>query len=245
MTGRPPTLADRLLLWAVPPGDRGATMRGDLLEEFRERARARRPARVRVVLAAGGVDCDSIRRTTETARARSRHMRIERLWQDLKYAVRSYARTPTFTDRRADDAGARHRCVDGDLLDGQRHPAAAAAAATDPDRLVYATEVNAKGGTMSLSWLNYLDWRERTQSFDVLAASREEPQTLTGVERAQRLRARRVTGNFFQVLGVAPAIGRGFTDADDRPNAEPVGRSCRTSSGGPSSPPIPRRSVAR
>src|SRR6185436_12795982 len=43
--------------------------------------------------------------------------------------------------------------------------------------------------------------------------------TLTGVDRAQRLRGRRVTANFFRVLGVSPAIGRGFADDDDRPNA--------------------------
>ena len=59
------------------------------------------------------------------------------------------------------------------------------------------------------------------RSFESLANSREESYTLTGTERAQRLRGRRVTGNFFHVLGVSPALGRGFTDDDDRPNAAP------------------------
>ena len=148
-------------------------------------------------------------------------MIAERLWHDLKYAVRGYIRTPTFTvavlATLALGIGAStaiFSMVDGILL--KPLPL------NDPNRLVFATEVNARGGTISLSWLNYLDWRERARSFDVLAASREDPQTLTGVERAQRLRARRVTSNFFAVLGVAPAIGRGFTEADDRPNAEPA-----------------------
>ena len=35
-------------------------------------------------------------------------------------------------------------------------------------------------------------------------------------------RTQRVTGNFFQVLGVPPALGRGLTGEDDRPNAAPV-----------------------
>jgi len=148
-------------------------------------------------------------------------MIAERLWHDLKYAVRGYIRTPTFTvavlATLALGIGAStaiFSMVDGILL--KPLPL------NDPNRLVFATEVNARGGTISLSWLNYLDWRERARSFDVLAASREDPQTLTGVERAQRLRARRVTSNFFAVLGVAPAIGRGLTEADDRPNAEPA-----------------------
>jgi putative ABC transport system permease protein len=145
-------------------------------------------------------------------------MLLERLWQDIKYAVRTYARTPTFTvavlTTLALGVGAStaiFSMVNAIVL----RPLPL----NDPDRLVYATEVNPKGGPISLSWLNYLDWRERVRSFDVLAASREEPQTLTGVERAERLRSRRVTGNFFRTLGVTPAMGRGFTDADDRPDA--------------------------
>jgi len=92
----------------------------------------------------------------------------------------------------------------------------------DPDRLVWATETNPKGNAISLSWLNYLDWRERSRSLEALAASRDEAQTLTGTDRAQRLRARRVTSNFFKVVGVSPAIGRAFTDADDRAGGEPT-----------------------
>ncbi|HEY7284993.1 MAG TPA: ABC transporter permease [Vicinamibacterales bacterium] len=148
-------------------------------------------------------------------------MAFEQLWQDTRYAVRSYARTPVFTSAvlmtLALGIGAStaiFSMVNSILL--KPLPL------NDPNRLVFATEVNARGGTMSLSWLNYLDWRERARSFDVLAASRDESQTLTGVERAQRLRARRVTSNFFTVLGVPAAIGRGLTEADDRPNAEPA-----------------------
>jgi len=92
----------------------------------------------------------------------------------------------------------------------------------DPDRLVWATETNPKGNAISLSWLNYLDWRERSRSLEALAASRDEAQTLTGTDRAQRLRARRVTSNFFKVVGVSPAIGRAFTDTDDRAGGEPT-----------------------
>jgi putative ABC transport system permease protein len=75
---------------------------------------------------------------------------------------------------------------------------------------------------MSISWPNFLDWRARTQTFEALAITRGEPVTLIGTDRAQRLRARRVTGNFFQVLRVQPARGRGFTDDDDRAKATPV-----------------------
>jgi putative ABC transport system permease protein len=92
----------------------------------------------------------------------------------------------------------------------------------EPERLVYANEVNAKRVRISTSWLNYRDWRQRARSFEHLALTREEPQALSGVDRPQRLRGRRVTGNFFQAVGVRPAQGRGLADDDDRPGAPPI-----------------------
>jgi putative ABC transport system permease protein len=82
----------------------------------------------------------------------------------------------------------------------------------EPDRLVYANEVNAKLVRISTSWLNYRDWRQRARSFEHLALTRDEPEALSGVERPQRLRGRRVTGNFFQARwrtsGSGPSLGR-------------------------------------
>src|SRR5262249_28538613 len=150
-------------------------------------------------------------------------MSLDNLLQDIRYAVRSYARAPSFAltilFTLALGIGAStaiFSMVDGILLRPLPLP--------DPDTLVYATEVNASGRerTISIAWPNYLDWRARARSFSGLALTREEPMPLTGVDRAQRLRARRVTGNFFAVVGVAPAIGRSFVDDDDKPNAPGV-----------------------
>ena len=148
-------------------------------------------------------------------------MFIDNLRHDLRYAVRSYARAPSFTlvilMTLALGIGAStaiFSLVNGILLQPLPLP--------EPDRLIYANEVNAKGDRITVSWPNFLDWRARTRAFDSLSLSREESYTLTGTERAQRLRGRRVTGNFFHVIGVSPALGRGFTDEDDRPNAAPA-----------------------
>ena len=148
-------------------------------------------------------------------------MVLESIWQDLRYAVRSYLKAPSFTlavittlSLGVGASTAIFSLVNGILLQPLPLP--------DPDGLVYANEINARNLPISLSWANYLDWRERARSFEALANSREEPVTMTGTDRAQRLRARRVTGNFFQVIRVQPARGRGLTDDDDRPNAAPV-----------------------
>src|SRR5205823_12818688 len=67
-----------------------------------------------------------------------------------------------------------------------------------------------------------LDWRARARSFDALAASRSATFSLTGVGQARRLTGRTVTSNFFTALGAQPALGRGFTDADERAGAPGV-----------------------
>ena len=148
-------------------------------------------------------------------------MFLESIWQDLRYAVRSYAKAPTFTiimlTTLALGIGAStaiFSMVDGILL----RPLPFA----DPDRLIWVNEVNPKGNTMSVSWPNFLDWRARVHAFDGLAAGRTNPFTLTGRDQARRVDGRRVTANFFDILGVRPSLGRNFTQADDRIGAEPV-----------------------
>jgi len=75
---------------------------------------------------------------------------------------------------------------------------------------------------MSVSWPNFIDWRARVRSFEPLAAGRTNPVTLTGRDEGRRIEGRRITANFFDVLGVRPTVGRGFVDSDDRAGAEPV-----------------------
>lgn len=226
--GRPlPRLAAWFLGRVLPRGPRGDTVVGDLLEEWRARG-ATTSATLRFWRQASSV---AVRyrwrpeRVNEPAPAgeRNTRMSIDNLLQDVRYAVRSYVKAPSFAltilFTLALGIGAStaiFSMVDGILLRPLPLP--------DPDTLVYANEVNASGRerTISVAWPNYLDWRARARSFAGLALSREEPMTLTGVDRAQRLRARRVTGNFFTVVGVSPAMGRGFSDDDDKPNAAPV-----------------------
>jgi putative ABC transport system permease protein len=148
-------------------------------------------------------------------------MFLESIWQDIRYAMRSYAKAPTFTiimlTTLALGIGAStaiFSMVDGILL----RPLPFA----DPDRVIWINQVNPRGNLMSVSWPDFLDWRARVRSFESLAAGRTNPVTLTGRDVARRIDGRRITANFFDVLGVRPAIGRNFVDSDDRPGAEPV-----------------------
>jgi putative ABC transport system permease protein len=75
---------------------------------------------------------------------------------------------------------------------------------------------------ISVSWQNYVDWRDRNRSFDNTAAFRTTQMTLTGVGEAERLVARHVTATLLPLLGIDLALGRGFTEAEDQPGAAGV-----------------------
>ena len=70
-----------------------------------------------------------------------------------------------------------------------------------------------------ISPANFLKWRERSQSFDSLAAISPNRVTLTGSGEPQELAVITVTSNIFDTLGVAPMLGRGFVTGEDTAGA--------------------------
>ncbi|MDP9099785.1 MAG: ABC transporter permease [Verrucomicrobiota bacterium] len=79
------------------------------------------------------------------------------------------------------------------------------------------------GNYVSTSWLEYRDLIDNVTSFDGIAAQGPRSFSLGNSERASRLFGEFVSANFFQVLGVRPALGRFFRPEEgDRPGAEPV-----------------------
>jgi putative ABC transport system permease protein len=62
---------------------------------------------------------------------------------------------------------------------------------------------------------DYFDWRRRQQVFTDLALTRLVANfNLTGDSQPERIRGTRTTAGLFQTLGVAPLIGRTFTEAE-------------------------------
>ncbi|HEV3062828.1 MAG TPA: ABC transporter permease [Vicinamibacterales bacterium] len=74
------------------------------------------------------------------------------------------------------------------------------------------------------SWPDVQDIAGATRSLDGVAALANAPggMTLTGSGEAVQLPVRIVSGNFFEVLGVAATVGRTLTNADDLPASTPV-----------------------
>ncbi|HEY2495736.1 MAG TPA: ABC transporter permease [Candidatus Angelobacter sp.] len=92
----------------------------------------------------------------------------------------------------------------------------------DPQRLVLLAEHWPQFPRLSLSYLNYKDWRDQSHSFEAVGAVRNNVMTMTGVTEAERLPTQNVTANLFDLLGVKPEFGRTFSDAEDKPGAPPV-----------------------
>jgi putative ABC transport system permease protein len=96
----------------------------------------------------------------------------------------------------------------------------------EPDRLVQLYETNPLFGwtEATIAPGNLISWQERNQSFQAIASyvgSASRQSLLTDVTLAgdapMRLRALRVSANFFDVLGVRPMFGRGFVAGEDLP----------------------------
>jgi predicted permease len=78
-------------------------------------------------------------------------------------------------------------------------------------------------GELGVSYPNYEDYRDRNSVFTGVLASTFSGATLGTSGEPEQLAIELVSGNFFTVLGVAPAIGRGFRpDEDGAPDAHPV-----------------------
>jgi putative ABC transport system permease protein len=69
---------------------------------------------------------------------------------------------------------------------------------------------------------NFSEWRRRQRAFSGMAATRGGSASVTGDGAPEQVRGRRVSQSFFDVLGVRPAIGRTFTDDEDRTGAPVV-----------------------
>jgi predicted permease len=146
---------------------------------------------------------------------------LERLLQDLRYGLRMLAKSPGFTViailTLALGIGANtalFSVVNGVLLNPLPYP--------HPEQLVWLAESKPNFATGSISFPNFQDWQKNNQTFTSMGLSRGYSYNLTGMGEAQQLRARLISSDFFEVLGVHPAIGRSFTTGEDAIGAAPI-----------------------
>ena len=92
----------------------------------------------------------------------------------------------------------------------------------EAERLVVLNEASKSTPVMSVSYLNLRDWQRRQTVFENLTAYLPGSFALTGEGEPEGIGGRFVTANFFATLGVRPALGRAFTENEDKPGGERV-----------------------
>jgi predicted permease len=193
-------------------------IRADWMREWRAelayaRSRAARNHR-RMPLTCVGRACGAF---FHAAWLRRERWRLDMIWQDLKYAVRSLTRQPGFTlvtfltlaigiGGNAAIFGA----VNAVLLRPLPYP--------DADSIVRVFKTSIKqpdgvGGTASPP--DFTDWRRDNVVFAEMAGVLEGSYALTGDGAAEQVPGAQVTGGFFRVMGVPALHGRTLTSDDD------------------------------
>ncbi|HYG62603.1 MAG TPA: ABC transporter permease [Thermoanaerobaculia bacterium] len=149
---------------------------------------------------------------------------MEHLSQDLRFAVRTLAKKPSFTLvavlSLALGIGANttiFSLVNALLL----RPLPV----EEPDRLVAIYNKDVKNpGLGQLSHLNWKDYREQNRVFSGVLGYDWTPMSVaTGRGEAELAFGQLVSGNYFDLLGIEPALGRTFLPEEDgAPGAHPV-----------------------
>jgi predicted permease len=94
----------------------------------------------------------------------------------------------------------------------------------DPDRLVrvYTSDFSGQPLYRTSSYPDYLDFRDRAKTLSGLAAFAEQSLQFEQGEVAEVIQGQAVSGNYFSLLGLRPALGRPLLADDEEPGRPPV-----------------------
>ncbi|HSR49948.1 MAG TPA: ABC transporter permease [Acidobacteriota bacterium] len=155
--------------------------------------------------------------------ARQKGIRMQSLWQDTRYALRTLSKNPGFTLAAvlalALGIGANSAIfsvVDSVLLQALPY--------SDPDELVMVYERNFPRNQLYnvVNPGNFMDWREQNTVFQAMAAFTGRNMTLTGQGEPREVEVLIVTDGFFDVLQTPPQEGRLLTRQDGNPGSPTV-----------------------
>ena len=148
---------------------------------------------------------------------------MDTLLKDLAFALRNLRRSPGFVAvilaTLALGVGANvaiFAVVDGMLVEALPY--------ADAQRVVRIWDTKPSQGwdEASISSLNFVDWKERSRSFEDMAIFQSRSYNLSGDGEPERIEGTAGSANLLRLLGREPATGRDFRDEEDDPGAAPV-----------------------
>jgi putative ABC transport system permease protein len=218
-------------IYTVPLRLRSIFRRSQVERDLEEELRFHLEARIRQEIAAGRTPeearyaalraMDGIEQRKEECRDMRRMNVIDNLVRDVRYAVRTLARSPGFTLAAllalALGIGANtavFSVVNAVLLRPLPY--------ADPDRLVtiFTSRPHSERGNASVA--EFLDWRAASRSFETLDAVDPGRFTLTGDGEAVQISGLSVTASFFETLKARPLLGRTFASGEGQPGRDPT-----------------------
>lgn len=141
---------------------------------------------------------------------------LDSSWKDLRFAFRALARTPLVSGVAVlilalaiGAASSLFSVLYGLLI----RPLPVG----DPDRLVQVHETYPTMDESYVSFPNYLAWKRESDVFEGMTAYTSRTFDLVEGGLAESVTAEIVTANFFEFLGVQPAMGRAFAEPEDGP----------------------------
>ncbi|MGI8499319.1 MAG: ABC transporter permease [Gemmatimonadaceae bacterium] len=148
---------------------------------------------------------------------------METFLQDVRYALRTLARSPGFT-LVAVSCLAIGIGVNTTIFSIVDTIFVKALPFVQPDRLVDIREVQQRHANdrAGPSYRNFLDWRDESRAFSAMAAYDDRSLTLSGTGEPERVIGGVISANLFDLIGVRPALGRGFRADEDQVGAERV-----------------------
>jgi putative ABC transport system permease protein len=143
--------------------------------------------------------------------------------QDLRYALRSLAKTPAVTliavVTLALGIGVNttvFSCVNALFL--RPYPY------REPSRLMAIRSDNPSRGFegSSVSYPNFADWRDQSTRFEGMVAYSGRSFNLASTDEPERLEGAAISWNTFRLLGITPLLGRDVREDEDRPGGDKV-----------------------
>jgi putative ABC transport system permease protein len=150
--------------------------------------------------------------------------RLDEIGRDVRYGLRQVRRNPAFSAVAIATLAlgigvntAMFSAVDAILIRPLPY--------ADADRLVMILDAGAREGApagYASTPAEWHEWRRHNTVFTDIAASQPTQVALSGYGEPEDLPARKVSGNFWSVLGATPLLGRTFTEAEDAQGARVV-----------------------
>ena len=167
-------------------------------------------ARRAALMKLGGLE-----QTQQAYRERGTMPFLENLLYDIRYTLRQCRRDPGFAVTAVivlalgiGASAAIFSVVNPILFRPLPYPGA--------ERITMVWESRRGEKPMAVAFATFYGMRERSRSFESLAAVRPWQPAMIGSGEPERLEGQLVSADYFRVLGVLPALGRNFVAADDQ-----------------------------